>query len=95
MASAAGTEIEKLISEWARAVRNEDLAGIRAHHASDFLMFDVPPPFLSRGLDAYMETWKLCYSSQAKPITFYFEQIEVTAGRRRRHRHGPRNLRLH
>jgi ketosteroid isomerase-like protein len=27
-----------------------------------------------------METWKTFYSSQARPITFYFEQIEVTAG---------------
>lgn len=80
MASAARTEIEKIISEWAQAVRNEDLAGIRAHHALDVLMFDVPPPFLSRGLDAYMETWKIFYPSQARPITFYFEQIEVTAG---------------
>ena len=80
MESSAGTEIEEIISKWAQAVRDEDLAAIRAHHAEDFLMFDVPPPFLSRGLDAYMETWKIFYPSQARPITFYFEQIEVTAG---------------
>ena len=80
MASIAETEIKELISKWEQAVRNEDLAGIRAHHAEDFLMFDVPPPFLSRGLKAYMETWKIFYASQARPITFYFEPVEVTAG---------------
>ena len=80
MASVADAEIRGLIAKWEQAVRDEDLAGIQAHHAEDFLMFDVPPPFLSRGLDAYMETWKIFYPSQARPITFYFEQIEVTAG---------------
>jgi uncharacterized protein (TIGR02246 family) len=80
MASVADTEIRELISKWEQAVRDEDFAGIRAHHAEDLLMFDVPPPLLSRGLDAYMETWKIFYPMQARPITFSFEQIEVTAG---------------
>ncbi len=80
MASVADTEIRELICKWEQAVRDEDLAGIQEHHAKDLLMFDVPPPFLSRGLDAYIETWKIFYPSQAKPITFYFEQIEVTEG---------------
>ena len=73
-------EIRKLILGWAKAVRDEDLAGIRAHHDSDILMFDVPPPFQSRGLDAYMATWDIFYPSQARPIRFDFEQIQITAG---------------
>jgi hypothetical protein len=28
----------------------------------EVLMFDVPPPFLSRGLDAYMATWGTFFS---------------------------------
>lgn len=43
-------------------------------------MFDVPPPFLSRGLDAYMVTWELFFSNVEKPVSFSFEDIEVTAG---------------
>jgi ketosteroid isomerase-like protein len=81
MPSAAQIEIQELISQWAQAVRNQDFAGIRAHHAEDLLMFDVPPPFQSRGLTAYMDTWTTFYASQARPITFNFEQIEVTAGK--------------
>jgi len=44
------------------------------------LMFDVPPPFLSRGLDAYMSTWQLFFSSVEKPVVFHFTDVEVTAG---------------
>lgn len=80
MTSAAEIEIRELISKWEQAVRDEDFVGICSHHAEDFLMFDVPPPFQSRGLDAYMETWNVFYASQSRPVTFYFDQIVVTAG---------------
>jgi uncharacterized protein (TIGR02246 family) len=72
--------ISDLIDRWARAVRNEDLAAIRSDHDTNILMFDVPPPFLSRGIDAYMETWRLFFSNVEKPVTFSFEDVEVTAG---------------
>jgi ketosteroid isomerase-like protein len=48
--------IRAFIERWARAVREEDREAIRAAHDPGILMFDVPPPFLSRGLDAYMAT---------------------------------------
>jgi hypothetical protein len=54
--------------------------GIRANHAPNILMFDVPPPFLSRGLDAYTSTWQIFFPLQAKPIAFDFEEVKVTAG---------------
>jgi uncharacterized protein (TIGR02246 family) len=73
-------EIRALIDEWSRAVRDQDLAGIRAAHDPDVLMFDVPPPFLSRGLDAYMATWDGFFEMQARPVRFDFRDIAVTAG---------------
>ena len=33
-------------------------------------MFDVPPPFLSCGLDAYMATWERFLSWSEKPVAF-------------------------
>jgi uncharacterized protein (TIGR02246 family) len=72
--------IRTLIERWTHAVQQEDLATIRADHDPDILMFDVPPPFMSRGLDAYMATWQLFFSCVAKPVSFSFEDIEVTAG---------------
>lgn len=72
--------LRELIARRAKAVRDENLPGIRANHDPSILMFDVPPPFLSRGLDAYMATWAKFYPSQAKPVTFDFAEVEITAG---------------
>jgi uncharacterized protein (TIGR02246 family) len=73
-------ELRALIARWSQAVRDQNLAGIRADHDPDILMFDVPPPFLSRGLDAYMVTWNMFYDMTAKPVQFDFHDIAVTAG---------------
>jgi uncharacterized protein (TIGR02246 family) len=73
-------EIRDLIERWAKAVRDQDLAEIRKDHDPDILMFDVPPPFQSRGIEQYMATWDLFFSSVEKPVQFNFADIEVTAG---------------
>jgi uncharacterized protein (TIGR02246 family) len=75
------TEIRELIARWSKAVREEDLPGIRADHDPDILMFDVPPPFLSRGLDSYMTTWQTFFAWQAKPVEFDFHDVEIAAGK--------------
>jgi uncharacterized protein (TIGR02246 family) len=73
-------ELRELIERWSKAVRDQDLAGVRANHDADILMFDVPLPFLSRGLDAYMATWDTFFEWQAKPVQFDFHDIAITAG---------------
>jgi len=73
-------EIHTLIERWATAVREEDRAAIRADHDPSILMFDVPPPFLSRGLDAYMATWETFFSWSERPVAFAFHDVEVTCG---------------
>lgn len=72
--------IRTLIDRWAEAVQREDLTSVRADHDANILMFDVPPPFLSRGIDAYISTWQLFFANVEKPVTFSFEDIEITAG---------------
>jgi ketosteroid isomerase-like protein len=61
-------------------VRAKDLRAVLAHHAADISMFDVPPPFESRGIQAYEETWALFYSAQPVPIAFDIKRLEVVAG---------------
>jgi ketosteroid isomerase-like protein len=73
-------ELRALIDRWSKAVRDQNLAGIRADHDAELLMFDVPPPFLSRGLDAYMATWEMFFKWQAKPVCFDFRDISITTG---------------
>jgi uncharacterized protein (TIGR02246 family) len=79
-ASKDDSEIRALIERWSKAVRDQNREGIRADHDPDILMFDVPPPFLSRGLDAYMATWEEFLSMSEKPVVFDFEDIEISAG---------------
>ena len=74
------TAIREIFDQWAAAVRKEDINGIRANHSPDMLMFDVPPPLMSRGIDAYTETWQLFYRSQARPVVFNFDDVELTVG---------------
>jgi ketosteroid isomerase-like protein len=74
------TEILALIERWSKAVRDEDRVIIRQDHDANILMFDVPPPFSSRGIEAYMATWETFFASSEKPVTFQFTDIEITAG---------------
>jgi uncharacterized protein (TIGR02246 family) len=73
-------EIRTLIERWAKAVREENRAAIRDDHDPGILMFDVPPPFLSRGLEDYMATWETFWSSSERPVAFAFRDVEVTCG---------------
>ena len=72
--------IRALIERWAHAVRAKDLAGILAHHSADMLMFDVPPPFESKGIEAYKKSWDLFFSTQPEPIAFYVRHMDIAAG---------------
>jgi uncharacterized protein (TIGR02246 family) len=73
-------EIRALVERWSAGVRDQDRAEIRKDHDDDILMFDVPPPFHSRGIEEYMATWETFLSSSEKPVTFNFTEVEVTAG---------------
>ncbi len=72
--------IRDLLERWAAAVRAKNMPEVLSNHASEFVMFDVPPPFESRGLAAYEDTWKLFYSNQPEPVTFDIKWLEVVAG---------------
>ena len=72
--------IRALIESWAKAVRSKDIDGIIANHSPDILMFDVPPPFQSKGIDAYKRTWDLFFDwSQDEPV-FDIQEMTITAG---------------
>jgi uncharacterized protein (TIGR02246 family) len=72
--------IRALVEQWAQAVRARDIDGILAHHSPDMLMFDVPPPFVSKGLAAYRQTWDVFYASSEEPAVFAFDSLDITAG---------------
>ena len=73
-------KIRELIESWARAVRAKDIDGALARHSTDILMFDVPPPFESKGIEAYRKTWDLFFSCQPDPVAFDILRMDVVAG---------------
>jgi ketosteroid isomerase-like protein len=72
--------IRGLIESWAGAVRRRDIDAILKNHSSDFVMFDVPPPFEIRGLEVYRKSWGLFYSWSDEPIPFDIHTLSITAG---------------
>ena len=73
-------EIRGLIENWAEAVRNKNIDGILANHSPEILMFDVPPPAQSKGIDAYKKTWDLFFGWSQDVGMFDIKELEITAG---------------
>jgi uncharacterized protein (TIGR02246 family) len=74
-------QIRHLIESWAVAVHEGELAAVLADHATDIVMFDVPPPHRGvRGLDAYRDTWPGFFAWQAAGAVFEIDSLDVTAG---------------
>jgi uncharacterized protein (TIGR02246 family) len=72
--------IRKIVEDWASAVRNRDLPAVMRNHSTDILMFDVPPPFQSKGIEAYRKTWDLFFSCAGDPAAFNIKEMNVTVG---------------
>lgn len=74
-------DIQSLIRSWERAIQNGDMDGILAHHSESVLMFDVPEPLQSVGIDDYRKTWELFfrYGAPSQEL-FVIEDLRVTAG---------------
>ncbi len=73
--------IRTLVEEWTRAVRAKDMAGVLANHTDDIVMFDVPMPLQSKGMEEYKKTWELFFDhSPGGPGAFDLSELHVVAG---------------
>jgi uncharacterized protein (TIGR02246 family) len=73
--------VRDLIQRWARAVHAGDLDAVLLDHASDIVMFDVPPPDDGvRGIVAYRSTWPPFFEWQREGATFEIVDLDVTVG---------------
>ena len=73
--------IEQLIRAWATAVQEQDWDGILAWHHKDIVMYDVPPPFQSSGIEAYRRTWEEFLPALEKGArSFQLIDLHITAG---------------
>ena len=81
MTSADEADIESVIRSWERAIQSGDMDGILANHSESVLMFDVPEPLQSEGLDAYRKTWELFFRYGAPDReVFVLEDLRITTG---------------
>jgi uncharacterized protein (TIGR02246 family) len=72
--------IRHVVESWTAAVRRKDIEGILNNHSPDIVMFDVPPPFQSKGIDAYKQSWNLFFSWSSEPVPFTITEMNITAG---------------
>jgi ketosteroid isomerase-like protein len=80
MQQTAESQIRAILEAWADAIRRHDLSGILAHHDKEIVMFDVPPPLQSRGIDEYRKTWDLFFRYHKPSQAFDIEELAITAG---------------
>jgi ketosteroid isomerase-like protein len=74
-------QIRKRVRDWEKAVQEKNWDGIMAWHHQDIVMFDVPPPFQSIGLEAYRATYvDFLRSLQNTPDAFKIVDLHITAG---------------
>jgi uncharacterized protein (TIGR02246 family) len=72
------TQVGALVEGWAEAVRAQDMDGVLAHHADDIVMFDVPEPLQSQGIDEYRQTWELFFAnSPGGPGSFDLTELRI------------------
>ncbi len=81
MPSADDNEIRAVIRSWEAAIQAGDMENILANHTADILMFDVPEPLQSIGIDEYRKTWQLFfrYGSPGRDV-FVIDDLQITAG---------------
>ncbi len=72
--------IRDLVERWAAAVGGKDLGGILRDHSPELLLFDVPPPLQSKGIQAYARSWELFFSWSHDPVVYDIGEMSITTG---------------
>jgi len=73
-------QVRELIESWARAVRARDIDGILKNHAPEMLLFDVPLPVQSKGIEAYRQSWDVFFRWFSESGVFELSELTITAG---------------
>lgn len=77
----ADTEsVRQLLLDWATATRSGARDAILQGHDPDVLIYDVLPPLLYQGADAYRASWSGWQPQTQGDDTFEFTGLDVVAG---------------
>jgi ketosteroid isomerase-like protein len=72
--------IRDLVENWAESGSPQGSRWDSDHHSPDILMFDVPPPIQSKGIEAYRKTWDLFFSWSQDSRIFDISEMNITTG---------------
>jgi ketosteroid isomerase-like protein len=79
-------QVRALIENWAQAVRDKNIDALMSRRAPDLLLYDLAPPLLYRGADAYRKGLEEWFPTFRGPIAF---EVRDYSGRRRGVQHQP------
>lgn len=77
---ADAARVRQLLLDWATATRTGARDAILQGHAPDVLVYDVLPPLLYQGTDAYRASWSSWQPQTQGEDTFEFAGLDVVAG---------------
>ncbi len=72
-------QIKNLVENWIAAVNRKDMDAILANHSTDIVMYDVPEPFQSAGIEAYRQTWDYFFNWNKDLGFFKMKELHVSA----------------
>lgn len=73
-------EIRAVVKNWITAIQQKNIDGILQNHTDDILMFDVPYPLQSKGIEEYKKTWDLFFQySNAGKDSFQLRELQIHA----------------
>jgi uncharacterized protein (TIGR02246 family) len=74
------TQIRQLIDGWAKALRAKDINGVMSSYVPEILVFDIAPPLLYRGANAYRKNYEEWFATWPGPIGYEIRDPSITAG---------------
>jgi len=73
-------QIRQLIDGWTKALRAKDIKEVMSNYVPEILVFDIAPPLLYRGADAYRKNYEEWFASWQGPIGCDIRDLSTTVG---------------
>jgi ketosteroid isomerase-like protein len=72
-------EIQSVLESWAEATRKGRLDNVLDRHAQDAMIYDVLPPLLYKGIEAYRASWGDWQPELEGEGEFALEDLQISA----------------
>lgn len=73
-------EVLKTLQDCFDAISAKDPKKIISHYASDVIVYDVKPPFETRGAIAWRHTWEACLPYFPDKFKFIMKDVHIQVG---------------